>query len=40
MQQLYDEKRIRYTKGGTAEYIRYLDEMPGMPLQDVWGERT
>lgn len=38
MQQLHDEKRIRYTKGGTAEYIRYLDEMPGMPLQDVWDD--
>lgn len=38
MQQLHDEKRIRYTKNGTAEYIRYLDEMPGMPLQDVWDD--
>ena len=38
MQQLHDEKRIRYTKNGTAEYIRYLDEMPGMPLQDVWND--
>lgn len=28
--------RIRYTRNGTAEYIRYLDEMPGMPAQDVW----
>jgi DNA modification methylase len=30
------EGRIRYTRNGTAEYIRYLDEMPGMPGQDVW----
>jgi site-specific DNA-methyltransferase (adenine-specific) len=30
--------RIRYTKAGTAEYIRYLDEMPGMPAQDVWDD--
>jgi len=30
--------RIRYTKSGTAEYIRYLDEMPGMPAQDLWDD--
>ena len=30
--------RIRYTKSGTAEYIRYLDEMPGMPAQDIWND--
>jgi site-specific DNA-methyltransferase (adenine-specific) len=30
--------RIRYTKSGTAEYIRYLNEMPGMPAQDVWDD--
>jgi DNA modification methylase len=36
MQRLHDEGRIRYTKNGVAEYIRYLDEMPGVPLQDVW----
>jgi site-specific DNA-methyltransferase (adenine-specific) len=30
--------RIRYTNAGTAEYIRYLDEMPGRPLQDVWAD--
>jgi site-specific DNA-methyltransferase (adenine-specific) len=35
----WDSKgRIRYTKSGTAEYIRYLDEMPGMPAQDVWND--
>jgi DNA modification methylase len=28
--------RIRYTKYGTAEYIRYLDEMKGVALQDLW----
>jgi site-specific DNA-methyltransferase (adenine-specific) len=32
------EGRIRYTKNGTPEYIRYLDEMPGMPTQDVWDD--
>ena len=38
MQQWAAEGRIRYTKNGTAEYIRYLDEMPGMPVQDVWSD--
>ena len=38
MQELHDTGRIQYTKSGTAEYIRYLDEMPGMPLQDVWDD--
>lgn len=36
MRELDAEGRIRYTKSGTAEYIRYLDEMPGMPAQDIW----
>jgi site-specific DNA-methyltransferase (adenine-specific) len=36
MQELHDQGRIHYTKSGTAEYVRYLDEMPGVPLQDVW----
>ncbi len=38
MQALHDEGRIRYTRNGVAEYIRYLDEMPGVPLQDVWAD--
>ncbi|MFA5271571.1 MAG: DNA methyltransferase [Candidatus Omnitrophota bacterium] len=38
MQELHDTGRIHYTKSGGAEYIRYLDEMPGMPLQDVWDD--
>ena len=38
MKQLHEEKRIKYTRSGTAEYIRYLDEMPGMPLQDLWDD--
>lgn len=38
MIQLDSEGRIHYTKTGGAEYIRYLDEMPGMPLQDVWDD--
>jgi DNA modification methylase len=38
MAKLDKEGRIKYTKTGTAEYIRYLDEMPGVPLQDVWAD--
>lgn len=38
MKQLEAKGRIRYTKTGGAEYIRYLDEMPGMPAQDVWDD--
>ena len=36
MRELHDQGRIRYTKNGVAEYIRYLEDMPGVPLQDVW----
>ncbi len=36
MEELHKQNRIQYTKSGTAEYIRYLDEMPGIPIQDVW----
>jgi SAM-dependent methyltransferase len=28
--------RLVYTSTGMPEYKRYLDEMPGVPLQDVW----
>lgn len=38
MQQLHDKGKIRYTRNGVAELIRYLDEMPGMPLQDIWSD--
>jgi DNA modification methylase len=38
MKELDSQGRIKYTKTGTAEYIRYLDEMPGMPAQDVWSD--
>lgn len=38
MRELHDQGRIRYTQSGTAEFIRYLDEMPGLPLQDVWDD--
>ena len=36
MERLHNEGRIHYTRNGVAEYIRYLDEMPGVPIQDVW----
>lgn len=28
--------RIYYTRNGLARYKRYLDEMPGSPLSDLW----
>jgi DNA modification methylase len=37
MQKLYDEGRIIQTRpGAVPQYKRYLDEMPGVPLQNVW----
>lgn len=37
MQELIDEGRIVQTRpGAVPAYKRYLDEMPGVPLQDVW----
>jgi DNA modification methylase len=37
MQELIDEGRIVQSKPGTVpRQKRYLDEMPGVPLQDVW----
>ena len=36
MRELDAQGRVHYTRTGGAEYIRYLDEMPGTPLQDVW----
>jgi len=38
MQELDEQGRIHYTKSGSSEYIRYLDEMQGTPLQDVWDD--
>lgn len=38
MEELDKLGRIHYTKSGSAEYIRYLDEMAGTPLQDVWDD--
>jgi DNA modification methylase len=37
MEQLIKEGRVVQTKPGTVpQYKRYLDEMPGISLQDVW----
>ena len=37
MQELIDEGRIVQTRpGAVPSYKRYLDEMPGVPLQDLW----
>jgi len=37
MQELYEQGRIVQTKPGVVPaYKRYLDEMPGVPLQDIW----
>jgi len=39
MQELYNQGRIVQTKKGTVpRYKRYLDEMPGVPLQDIWDD--
>jgi site-specific DNA-methyltransferase (adenine-specific) len=38
MLELHDRGRIHYTKSGSPEFIRYLDEMPGTPIQDVWDD--
>ncbi len=37
MQELYDEGRIIQTRpGAVPQYKRYLDEMPGVPVQNIW----
>jgi DNA modification methylase len=37
MERLYKEGRIIQTKPGNVPvYKRYLDEMPGIPFQDIW----
>jgi DNA modification methylase len=37
MQELYEQGRIIQSKpGGVPAYKRYLDEMKGIPLQDLW----
>src|SRR5699024_1571593 len=36
MDQMFDEGRIVFRRTGMPVYKRYLDEMPGVPLHDVW----
>lgn len=36
MEKFEREHRLIYSKSGMPQYKRYLDEMPGVPLQDVW----
>ena len=36
MAEMTRQGRIAYTKGGVPRYKRYLDEMPGVPLQNDW----
>ena len=38
MEKFDREGRLYYTKSGMPCYKRYLDEMPGVPLQDFWGD--
>ncbi|CAN91992.1 hypothetical protein sce1834 [Sorangium cellulosum So ce56] len=36
MDQMYADGRIVFRRTGMPVYKRYLDEMPGVPFQDVW----
>ncbi len=36
MEQYERENRLYYTKSGVPRYKQYLDEMPGVPAQDIW----
>ncbi len=37
MQELYEQGRIIQTRpGAVPQYKRYLDEMPGVPVQNIW----
>jgi DNA modification methylase len=39
MQKLFDEGRIiQPSEGAVPRYKRYLDEMPGLPVQDIWDD--
>ena len=39
MEEFDRQGRIYYPKrGGVAQYKRYLDEMPGVPLQNIWDD--
>ena len=36
MQEYHDSGRLYYTRNGTPRLKQFLDEMPGISLQDVW----
>ena len=39
MQELIEAGRVVQTKPGVVpQYKRYLDEMPGVSLQDIWAD--
>lgn len=38
MRRLDDEGRLYYTPAGIPRVKQYLDEMPGIPIQDVWAD--
>jgi len=39
MEELFQASRVVQTKPGTVpQYKRYLDEMPGVPVQDIWDD--
>ena len=38
MAEMVAEGRLVYTRNGMPNYKRYLDEMPGVPLQNDWGD--
>lgn len=40
MRQFVRERRLRHTYDGMPEYKRFLEEMPGVPLQDIWTDIT
>lgn len=33
---IYEGRIVQVKLGAVLRYKRYLDEMPGVPLQDVW----
>ena len=38
MVQFAKDGRLAYSSSGMPNYKRYLDEMPGVPLQDLWAD--
>ena len=38
MREYAAQGRLYYSKTGIPSYVRYLDEMPGVALQDIWSD--